>query len=142
MRALIRSIQGELATAGYQTYFVDVPSAPVYPYVLLWTGAGAPSREVLADDVWLRDRLGVTGVALTPFAAVAVMEKTRTVLEKFIPTSDKWNVDPLRLYDSQDVQKDDSVKLPDTNRAVYFGVDLYRLTGSPKPTPPAPVPVP
>lgn len=136
MRQVIASIEARLVDAGYPVYFVDVPGVPTYPYVLLWTGAGRPSRELLTDDVWLADRLGVTGAALTPMAVLAVMEKARTVLDRFRPESDRWAVDPLRLFDSQDVQQDPDVRLPDTNRPVYFGVDLYRLTGSPKPSAP------
>src|SRR5690606_29047775 len=64
VRAHVAAIKA-LIPAPYTVYFVDVPAAPVYPYVLLWTSAGAPGLEasLCGTNVDLDAIVGVTHVA-------------------------------------------------------------------------------
>lgn len=135
MRAHISAIRA-LIPAAYATYFVDVPDAPTYPYVLLWTSAGAPGLETPVCDT-NRDLdavLGVTHVATTPDGALIATERTRAVLQPgggilrlSVPGRAAW----LKRFDSRDVQVDRDVTLPASNRHPAFAVDLYRLTSTP-----------
>lgn len=132
MREAIAAVRAALSAEDYDAYYVSVPESPTFPYVLLWTSGGTPAYEVLSDERWLGGRLGVTCVALSPEAVLAVVETTRGVLEGLSPASTVWNVDALRLMDSQDVQPDRDVTIPETNRPPFFAVDLYRFTATPK----------
>lgn len=120
----------------YTTYFVDVPTNPTYPYVLVWTSAGSPGTEpaVCGPGEDIDAVVGLTHVAGTPEGALIVAHATRAVMK---PT-----VGPLRLdvpghaawltfFDSQNVQVDRDVTIPSTNRHPAFVVDLYRLTSTP-----------
>lgn len=137
MRKLIQSVQDHLAKGDQHgpitSYFVDVPpeSSIKYPYVLLWTTAGAPQYEVLDGSQDLRDTLGVTMVATLPESCLDYSRRVRALLKGFRPVSDAWLVDEFRVFDSQTVQPDRDVTIPGTNRPPYFCVDLYRLTGQP-----------
>lgn len=135
MRSHIAAIRALIPTA-YATYFVDVPEAPTYPYVLLWTSAGAPGIETPVCDT-NRDLdavIGITHVATTPDGALIATEQTRRVLQPGggilrlnVPGRAAW----LKRFDSRDVQVDRDVTLPASNRRPSFAVDLYRLTSAP-----------
>src|SRR5690625_7529179 len=93
---------------GYQTYFVDVPKEPTYPYVVIWSDAGLPSADSLAgcEDI-LRGRIGVTSVAVEPLPVLAMQAEVRRLLA---PSARRWkrlNVPGraaiLRLFDRYNV---------------------------------------
>lgn len=136
MREHVAAIRSALSVLPYDVHFVDVQGEPDYPYVLLWTSAGVPSSELpLCDTATdLDDTVGVTGVAESPEAALAVLGKVRGVLSPsggpeplVVPSRAAW----LRLRDSRTVQADRDVTITGTNRHPFFGVDLYRLVSTP-----------
>src|SRR5690606_26571539 len=135
VRAHVAAIKA-LIPAPYVTYFVDVPEAPTYPYVLLWTSAGAPGIETSLCDANrdLDASLGVTHVATSPEGALITTERIRGALQPGggilrlnVPGRAAW----LKRFDSRDVQVDRDVTLPAPNRHPAFAVDLYRLTSTP-----------
>lgn len=135
MRSHIGTIKA-LIPAPYVPYFVDVPDAPTYPYVLLWTSAGAPGLEtsLCGTNRDLDAVLGVTHVATSPEGALIATERVRgalqpggDILRLNVPGRAAW----LKRFDSRDVQVDRDVTLPASNRHPAFAVDLYRLTSTP-----------
>lgn len=135
MRSHIDAIKALIPPA-YKVYFVDVPEAPTYPYVLLWTSAGAPGLEesVCGTNADLDAVVGVTHVAVSPEAILAVVPKVRGALQpgdriKRLNVAGRaaW----LKRYDAQTVQVDRDVTLPAPNRHPAYAVDLYRLTSTP-----------
>ena len=132
MKAHIDAIQARLAGGGVVSYFGDVPDLPVFPYVLLWSGAGRRRSETLCgtrDD--LSDTLGVTMVAATAPGALIFSETVRALLDDWAPTVPGRHCDELRSYDSQPVVVDRNITLPDTDRHPAYIVDLYRLSSTP-----------
>ncbi|WP_185972904.1 hypothetical protein [Aeromicrobium piscarium] len=79
----------------------------------------------------LDDLLGVTCVGVSPEAVWSVSSLVRAALIDKHPQVDGRYVAELRLYDSQNVQADGDVTLPNSNRHPYFGVDLYSLRSTP-----------
>ena len=135
MKAHIDAIKALIPTA-YKVYFVDVPEAPVYPYVLLWTSAGSPGVEanLCGANADIDAVVGVTHVATSPDGVLAATSKTRAALQpngriKSLAVAGRaaW----LKRYDAQAVQVDRDVTLPAPNRHPAFAVDLYRLTSTP-----------
>lgn len=132
MKTLIESIEARLASEGYGTYFVSVPDAPAYPYVLLWTGSGRLEASTLAGTRDLRDSLGVTMVSTFALGVLEMSKIVRDALVGFAPASDAWDVAEFREpYDSQVVQPDRDVALPGSGYP-FYAVDLYALDGTPK----------
>lgn len=131
MRAHVTAIRAALTTASVTNYFIDVPAAPTFPYVLLWTSAG---RMVSLDLCGIRsaldDTLGVTAVGKTAESALAVQAKARAVLDGHAFVVPSRRMDDLRLYDAQPVQVDRDAPLPGTGYAKYC-VDLYRISSTP-----------
>lgn len=138
MRSIIESLQARISDrTPYTAYFGNVPEAPDYPYVLLWTSAGALESNVLGGLRDLAEPLGVTMVATTPIGTLAMGPHVRDALVGFAPTSATWRVEALRPpYDSRTVQLDRDVILPGRGHPA-FAVDMYDLSGTPLP-PPAP----
>lgn len=132
MKAHIDAIRALLEPYGKPVYFVDVPEAPTYPYVLLWTSAGRMvSDEVCGKLDDLNDILGVTIVGATPDAVLVAAPRVRSYLMDKQPQVEGRHVQPLRLFDSQNVDVDTDVTVPATNRHPAFAVDLYRLISEP-----------
>lgn len=134
MKALVDSLKARVkAAAGATAYFVSVPEAPAYPYVLLWTSAGSLEQNTLGGDRDLADRLGVTMVDTTPGNVLVLARKVRAALVGFTPASDTWAMEYLREpYDSRPVEYDRAVALPG-NGYPHFAVDMYYLNGTVKP---------
>lgn len=135
MRAHIAAIKALIPSA-YTVYFVDVPSAPTYPYVLLWTSAGSPGLEVSAcgTNLDIDAVVGVTHVATNPDAALIVTSKVRAALQpngRILPLTVAGRAAWLKFYDAQNVQVDRDVTLPGTNSHPAYAVDMYRLTSTP-----------
>jgi len=136
MRGVIESVTARLASQGVTAYWIEVPDAPTWPYVLLWGSGGRMTTNTLGGDMDdLADRLGVTCVSLSALGVLDLVRITRAALIGWSPTTDALHVQPLGLTDSQDVQPDRDVRLPNSNRHPYFAVDLYRLVGEPQPNP-------
>lgn len=137
MRQIIESLQARISDrTPYTAYFGNVPEAPTYPYVLLWSSAGGLETNVLGGVRDLAEPLGVTMVATTPIGTLAMGPHVRDAIVGFVPTSHLWRVDDFRPpYDSRTVQLDRDVILPGRGHPA-FAVDMYDLTGTP--LPPAP----
>lgn len=132
MREVVEAVIARLGAAGLTAYWLDVPTAPTWPYVLLWGSAGGLSSVTVAGDRdHLSDRLGVTSVSESALGVLDVSRRARAALTGWSPTSTVWHVQPLVVVDSQQAQPDRDVVLPPTNRNPYFAVDLYRLVGEP-----------
>src|SRR5690625_1386353 len=115
---------------GATAYFVSVPEAPVYPYVLFWTSAGSLEQNTLGGDRDLADRLGVTMVDTTAQNVLVLAPRVRAALVGFTPDSSTWHMEWFREpYDSRPVQTTQQVDLPYTG-SPHFGVDMYHLNGT------------
>lgn len=125
---IIDAVRARLEANGLRVYVVDVPERPAFPYVVLWAAAGTPSTEVALDGRFtdIDDTLGVTVTAGTPEGAFLLHEQVRGLLADWRATAPRYA--PLRLVDSQAVQVDREVTIPDTDRHPAFAVDLYRVT--------------
>lgn len=131
MLAHITAVKALLAPLGYAVYYVDVPEAPAFPYVLLWgTGGIAGPEQPMSGPADLTDRLGVTCVAGTPEGVLIAAARVRGVLDGAEPAVAGRRV-WLSLWDSRAVQVDREVTIPNTNRHPAYGVDLYALTSVP-----------
>ena len=132
MRAHIAAIMTMLAPLDHQVHFVDVPDAPTYPYILLWSSAGVPGREVPLCDKHtdLDTQLGVTCVAATPLGVLTLAGLVRPILDGSEPVVPGRSV-RLDLTDSRDVQVDRDVTMLQPDRHPAYGVDLYRLRSTP-----------
>ena len=131
MKPLIDSLKTRVQTVtGAECYFVSVPEAPAFPYVLLWTSAGSLEQNTLGGDRDLADRLGVTMVHTTANNVLVLADRVRAALVGFTPVSAAWAMEYLREpYDSRPVEYDRDVALPG-NGYPHFAVDMYRLHGT------------
>lgn len=116
-------------------YIGDVPDAPAYPYVLLWSSAGNQVGASI-DDVHrdLEALVGVTVAATTPRNALMEADRVRGVLAaggRRVALTVTGRRASLRLYDSRPVEVHRSVTLPGTNRHPAYVVDLYRVHSTP-----------
>ena len=135
MRAHIDAIRA-LIPSTFTTYFVDVPTAPTYPYVLIWSSAGTPGMEqALTDErTDIDTQIGATMAAGTPEGVLIVQSAVRAVLMpggKPKSLTVPGRVAVLRLEDSRPIAVDRDVTIPTTNRFPAYGVDLYRLISTP-----------
>ena len=137
MRAHIDVMKSLIEARGYQTYFVDVPKEPTYPYVVIWSDAGLPSADSLAgcEDI-LRGRIGITSVAVEALPVLAMQAEVRRLLA---PSARRWKrLDVpgraafLRLFDTRSVDVDRQVTLTSANRHPSFGVDIFELDSQPE----------
>ena len=130
MRPIVDQIKALLTAAGIDPRYVDATGANL-PYVLLWGSPGQPGIEssIAADDD-LSDVLGVTCVDTTPGNVLRLSGITRGVLAGARFTAGGLLV-WLAFLDSQTVQADRQVVLPETNRHPFFAVDRDRLIATP-----------
>jgi hypothetical protein len=127
MKADVDGILALAATSGYATYFVDVPTEPTYPYILIWSSGGglSPERPIADTHADVDDLIGVTTVAGTPAGVLIAQAVVRGVLDLKSPVvSGRTTI--LELVTSQPVQLDRDVRNPTTNKNPAYGVDLYR----------------
>lgn len=137
MRSHIDVMKSLIEARGYETYFVDVPKEPTYPYVVIWSDAGLPGGETLAGcDEVLRGNIGVTCVAVEGLPVLSMQAAVRAVLA---PSARRWKrLDVpgraafLRLFDTRPVVADQQVTLTSANRHPVFGVDIFELDSQPK----------
>lgn len=123
-------------TATHPTYFVDVPDDRAFPYYLLWGPGGAPGddRPLSSDLDDISLVLGVTSAAASPEGVLTVQRAGRALIapngagELETATWHVW----LRLFDSRPVEVDRQETVDGTTLHPAFGVDLYRLTATPK----------
>lgn len=131
MRTLIDSLINQIeAETPYEAHFGEVVGTPDYPYVLLWTSTGRLEQHTLGGDRDLTDRLGVTMVATASTGVLSMAPHVRRALKGFTPDSGQWVMQPLGdPYDSQNVDRDRDVSLPNHGYPAY-AVDLYYLDGT------------
>jgi len=134
MRSHVTAIRAALTTASLVNYFADAGTDPTLPYVLLWTGSGAPPIEdSIASRGDFEATLGVTSVAGTPEGVLIVQAAARTALAAFASgsTAVTGRIVWLTLEDSRAVQVDRDVPVTATGRYPAYGVDMYRLRSTP-----------
>lgn len=131
MRAEFAAVRAALdAALTWTVYDTTVPTAPTFPYVLLWGSGGMASTETLAGAADLSDRLGVTMAAGTADGVRQVIAATRAVLDGLTLTVEGRHVE-LHLWDSRAIQVDLGVTIPGTSTHPAFAVDIYTLTSVP-----------
>jgi hypothetical protein len=129
VRDIVVALKVRLAPLGYPVHYVEVPGAPTYPYLLLWSTTGRMAAHTLAGRRdFLDDTLGVTGVALSADGVLTVQKRQRALLDGHRLDADGWLMDELRLKDAQQVQVDRDVEIPGAGYPKY-GVDLYAISG-------------
>ena len=122
MKPYIDAIRALLTAAGITSYYVDVPTTPTYPYVLLWSSSGiAPVEVPVSGTTDLTDSIGATTVAMSADGVLIVQKNARAALDGTHPVV-SGRVTWLNLYDSLPVQVD-----RDVTPHVVYGVDMYRL---------------
>jgi hypothetical protein len=130
----VSTIRAALTAAGLSNYFADAGSAPTLPYVLVWTGSGAPPIEDSVSPVGdFEASFGVTSVAGTPDGVLIVQAAARAALASFASgsTAVAGRVVWLTLEDSRAVQVDTDVTVTATGKHPAYGVDAYRLVSTP-----------
>lgn len=136
-RAHVDGFLDLVRSTGWQVYYVDVPERPTLPYVLVWSPPGGAGSET-ALDAAERDydtRFGVTMTAGTALGVVTVADRVRATLTPgglpgTFPVPGRSGVD-VRRVDSQPVQKDADHTRTDTDKPLYYAVDLYRVRSTP-----------
>jgi len=124
-----------LMPAGLTVYRGSVPSAPTYPYAVLWgdlgeESSGGPDGDSLQDvpDV-LSLRPRVTYAGLTFDSVLIVARNVRAALNRKVPVVAGWRPSKLRQVSLMDVQTDTSVTLTGGANPV-FAVDEFALVSS------------
>jgi hypothetical protein len=127
VKPYIDAIKAMLAGLGYAVYFVDVPTAPALPYVLLWSPAtGLPLAETSVAPVGdFTTPIGVTTVAANPDAVLIATSRVNGALDGAQPAV-AGRVVWLNLTDAQPVAPD-----RDVTPHVAYGVGMYRLISTP-----------
>jgi hypothetical protein len=115
-----------------RVYMWNVPSAPTYPYVVLWgdlgeESSGGPDGDTLGDvpDV-LSLRIRATYVGLTGDSLLITARNARAALSRKIPAVPGWRTNPLRQAVLMDAQTDTDVTLTGGGNPV-FAVDEFAL---------------
>lgn len=130
MLSILNAIKTRLETTGRTVYLVDVPEGktPVFPYYLVWSTAGDLKHlDLSGKQRFIDESIGVTSAGLSPETTLETNQDAREKLLNWTPTASGWHAQELRLGDSQRVQPDRDVTLPNSNRHPYFAVDLYDL---------------
>lgn len=134
MRDHFDAVKALLAPLNRRVYVIGAPSAVEYPYFLLWGLPGTRSTEALdGRQVVVNDLLRVTSVGKTPESAMELQRLSRDALIEAVPVVAGRTVHALRMFDSQPIQADRDIVLPDVNRNPFYGVDIYRLVSEPAP---------
>lgn len=135
MNEVVAALIAALAGA-HPAYFTDVPDDRTFPYYLLWAPGGVPGadRPLSLDLDDISATLGVTSVAATPAGVLTAQADGRALIApngagELVTAS--WRV-WLRLFDSRPVDVDRQETVAGTDLHPAFGVDLYRLTATPK----------
>jgi hypothetical protein len=91
----------------------EVPSAPTFPYVLLWGSLGDEVADTLNDQPRsLEARIRATYVGLNGDSVAGVADKVRADLNRKRPTVEGWSPQPLTQQALADIQKDESMTIP------------------------------
>lgn len=136
MRAHIDALKALLAQLGRDVYYGAAPASPALPYLLLWSSAGRPGDEVGIDGIRadIDDQIGVTSVAATPTAVLALQRTVRSALSPAGAPLDLevagWD-SVLTLDDSRPIAVDTDVTIGSSGVHPAYGVDLYRLRANP-----------
>lgn len=139
MKAHIDALRATIETAtGWDTYFVNVPERPAFPYVLLWSPAWDAGTEMTLCGARtdLDALVGITAVAGTPDGVLLAHGQIRATLSPAgrstalaVPGRSAEVV--LEPGMGQPVQVDRDVVNPETNLHPSFGVEMYRLRSTP-----------
>jgi hypothetical protein len=115
-----------------RVYMWNVPSSPVYPYVVLWGDLGEESSGG-SDGDSLRDvpdvlslRVRATYVGLTGDSLLIIARNTRAALNRKTPTVTDWLPGKLRQAVLMDAQTDTDVTLTGGGHPIY-AVDEFAL---------------
>jgi len=136
MRAHIDALKALLASLGRDVYYGAAPASPALPYLLLWSSSGRPGVEVGIDGVRadIDDQIGLTAVAATPTAVLALQRSARAILS---PAGAPLDVEVagwdsvLTLDDSRPIAVDADVTIASSGAHPAYGVDMYRLRATP-----------
>lgn len=126
MRAIIDAVKARLLAAGVTTYWIEVPDQPKYPYVLLWGPSWGQGEGSLGDCDSVDVPLFCTNVAVNPDLALTMSTRTRAVLDRAVFEVGSRHVE-IKYQQSEIVDVDKQVTLPEPNRHPAFAVDAYRL---------------
>lgn len=121
-----------LVPATVRVYMWNVPTSPVYPYVVLWgdlgdESSGGPDGESLDDvaDV-LSLRVRATYAGLNGDSLAIVCRNVRAALNRKTPVVAGWKPNKLRQASLMDAQTDTDVTVPDYGHPM-FAVDEFSL---------------
>ena len=121
-----------LLPATMRVHMWSVPSAPVYPYVVLWgdlgdESSGGPDGDSLRDvpDV-LTLRMRATYVGVNGDSMLITARNARASLSRKTPTVAGWRPNPLRQSVLLDGQVDTDVTFTGGGNPV-FAVDEFLL---------------
>lgn len=113
-------------------YMWNVPSSPVYPYVVLWgdlgdESSGGPDGDSLQDvPNILSLRIRATYAGLTGDSLLTVCKNVRSALNRKTPVVAGWAPSMLRQATLMDAQTDHSVTIPNIGSPI-FAVDEFSL---------------
>lgn len=113
-------------------YMWNVPTSPVYPYVVLWgdlgdESSGGPDGESLQDvPNVLTLRIRATYAGLNGDSLLIMCRNVRTALNRKTPTVAGWKPSKLRQAVLMDAQTDYDVTIPDFGHPI-FAVDEFSL---------------
>lgn len=104
------------------------PSAPAYPYVTVYAGAGVASSDRECDERVRRTiSFQTTTVGRTATQARAALDRAAARLEDWTPTVAGSTCSKVEHVDSQPIRADES--LPD--RVVFYATDQWSFVADP-----------
>lgn len=118
-----RAVQA-LLPQGLQSYLINVPGKPVYPYVVLWGSLGVESSgdddgDSLGDlPRSFAPRIRATYVGLSPDSMIITAQRVRASLKRARPAVAGRACSKLRQGTLTDAQTDNDVVV-DGQRPVY-----------------------
>lgn len=126
MRDHVDAVKALLEAHEIDSYWVDVPGSPKYPYVLLWGPAWGNSVEGAASGDKPMDRpLMATCVAENADVLLTFVELVKTILDRAQPAVPGRHA-ALYYRRSEVVDVDRKITIPITNRHPAFAVENYR----------------
>lgn len=132
MRDHFEAIKTLLAPLGRQVHVIQAPGSPTYPYFMLWGLPGELGSDGLdGEQKVVSDLLRVSSVGKTVESVMELRRLSRPLLIEQRPIVAGRFVHPLRMTSAEEIQPDEDVTMPDTNRHPSFGVDIYRLISEP-----------
>jgi hypothetical protein len=121
-----------LLPATVNVHMWNVPTSPVYPYVVLWgdlgdESSGGPDGESLQDvPEVLTLRIRATYAGLTGDSLSIVCKNVRAALNRKTPVVAGWMPSRLKQATLMDAQTDFDVTIPNIGHPI-FAVDEFSL---------------